>query len=968
MTKQIQKIIGLACALWLALAPALHAQPQPPADLQAQLQGKTRFADMVQTVNSYYNNAKARLSIADSAALKAINRQLKMWNRWMYYHQSHLLPDGTLANAAQLIQQAFEREQQQQARQPQSTLSASANWLPIGPTNFNTTAGWNGGMGRVNCVVTQPGNNNIFYAGTANGGLWRRDATGAWLPLTDGLPAVSVSGIVVNYNNTDQIFILTGDGDGSTVGNRGLSSKGVFISNNGGLSWVAGGAFPSVGDTYDGYKLMQDPVNPAIFFACSTNGLYRSTDYCANWTRVLGNDCAQAVTDLEFKPGDRNTMYAASRSCANRFYRSTDNGQTWNAVANVSMDAAIRIAIGVSANQPNWVYVLAGPATAAGMFNGFYQSVNSGQSFTSIRNTPNILGYNTDGQDAGHQANYDLALAINPSNANQLFTGGIDCWTSENGGINFFKATHWDSRFVNIPPSFLRYIHADIHQLEYFGNRLFACTDGGVSFSDNNGASWTNTWAGMQIAQPYHIASIEADINHVAMGMQDNGTMYRRGNSFFSEHIAGGDGFSASIDPNNVSNLVFSMNTSVYLTTNAGASVTSFTIPGAGGAFPNVVTNINNFSEVMAGYENGIFKFYPNVGGGTWSNRLSAGNLALISCPSNSNRFYAAGGTNGSAGRMYRSENAGDNWTDLSAKAGFPGAPNGAAITDIAVSAANSAFVYVTIGGFTENAKVYRSTDAGENWTNISGNLPNVATLSIAIGNNGGIYVGNDLGVYYNSGTGTVWQPFYNGLPKTPVTDLLVNLPNNRIRAATFGRGVWESDLYNPCSGSLPLSGSITGSHYFEAGSNISSTQQISGGVGTEVFYRSSGSINLLPDMKVEHTDTRFKASIGPCAPGIPAFRQLPGDSTVYYLHELDTYKNPPLRPTAYYTVAGRDVLLYLPEAGRLQLNCTIKGNDEMLLPPTAFAPGLYQLQGMAKLAEQLDVQVNSKKVTMENR
>lgn len=962
--KQSIMIPLLVCCL--ALPFTSSAQPIPPPDLEALLQGKTRFTDIVQTVSSYYNTAKARLAPGDSLMRQTINRQLKKWQRWIIYNQVRLEPDGTPGNAALRSQQALELEQREAAPQPQDILSASANWQPIGPANFSTTAGWNGGMGRVNCVAAHPSNVNIFYAGTANGGLWRRDAVGAWLPLTDGLPAASIGGVVVNYNNPNQLFILTGDGEGSTVGNAGVASSGVFISNNGGFSWIAAGAFPGIGDTYYGYKLMQDPANPAVFFAGTTDGLYRSTDYCATWVRATGTICS-VVTDIEFKPGNSNMMYAAGRGgCTNRFYRSTDNGQTWAAVANAGINAAQRIAIGVSANQPDKVYVLTGPATGVGTYNGLYTSTNSGQSFTLVNSTPNILGYDQTGQDNNHQTLYDLAIEVDPADANNVLVGGIDCWGSGNGGSSFGKLTHWDSRGVGISPFFLRYVHADIHNLTYVGNRLFVCTDGGVSFSDNNGLSWTNTWSGMQILQPYHIAGIEADINHIAMGAQDNGTMYRRGNSFFSEHIAGGDGYSEAIDPTNVSNMWLSVNSGIYRTINAGAAITSVTPPGVGSAFPNLVTNINNHQEVLAGYENGIFKY--NSSSFIWSNRGAAGNTALISCPSNSNRFYAAGSSGGAAGRLYRSENAGDSWTDLSTKPGFPAIPMGTAISDIAVSPANSAFVYMTVGGFTTNMKVYRSTDAGENWTNISGSLPNVATLSIAIDNSGGIYVGNDLGVYYNRGTGTAWLPFYNGLPKSPVCDLLVNLANNRIRAATFGRGVWESDLYSPCGGTLALSGSIVGNYYYEAGSNISSTQQVSGGRRTEVFYRSGGNINLQPGMRVLDTMSRFKAYIGPCAPGIPIFRQMLGDSTIYYLEELDTYKHPPLRQQAYYTVSARDVQLYLPQVGELEMLSKHNSAWQSLLPKSSFAPGLYRLHGMAAIAGSLAVTLNGQKVELLNR
>lgn len=915
----------------------------PPA-LEKLLAGKTNFIDIKNTVKKYYAGAIEQLPANDTNTLKVIKRQLKMWQRWSLHYNARLNADGTLGNNVKYTQMAFDKLM----LNPVSELqSASGSWQPLGPTNYNTTGGHNGGLGRVNCIAFHPQNANIIYAGTANGGLWRREPNGNWTALTDHIPSVSVSGVVVNYNNANDIYILTGDGDSG--GNQGMFSAGVFESHDGGNSWAASGQFPGLADTlYNGYKLVQHPTNPAIFFACTSKGLYRSANYCGTWTRVNPNgwnwagtevNFLPSYTDLEFKPGDPNTIYTCSNNVNPKFQISNNGGLSFTTINNASMNAAQRLAIGVSANQPNWVYVLSGPSVRAGSFNGIFGSVNSGINWNVNTTIPNILGYDVAGQDSLHQTNYDLAIAVNPANALQIITGGIDCYSSANGGTTMTKRTHWNTK---TKPANMWYIHADIHNLTYNGSRLYACTDGGVSYSDDHGTTWVNIWHGLNILQPYKIAGIETDVNHWISGTQDNGTMYRNNSGFVVQHIGGGDGRSALIDPSNVSNVFFTANETVNFSTNSGQTAGIFTPPGSDETWPTLTHNINNFAEILAGYGNGIFKFNPSTL--TWSNRGAAGGTALINCPSSSNRFYAAQGN-----IIYRSDDGGDTWINLSNKPGLVLLQNGYNITDLSVSPSNSGQVYATIGGFTEGQKIYMSNNAGETWTNISGELPNVATLSVAAGTSGSIYVGNELGVFYKKGNGNVWQPFYNGLPKCPVYDLLINFSQGKIRAATFGRGIWESDLYSPCATNLSVSGEIRGSNYFEAGSSLTASQQAGGGVGTQLVYKSNGSITMTTGMEVKDagTGTKFRAYLGPCGQGL----QLLSDGATVendrlMVEELDTYKHKPRKEQPYYRIDGDALEFFVPDYGAVSIyKINGSGTTEKIIDEPAFASGFFRIR-----------------------
>ena len=124
-----------------------------------------------------------------------------------------------------------------------------------------------------------------------------------------------------------------------------------------------------------------------------------------------------------------------------------------------------------------------------------------------------------------------------------------------------------------------------------------------------------------------------------------------------------------------------------------------------------------------------------------------------------------------------------------------------AALTSITVSNTDPNKVWVTFSGYSAADKVYKSTDGGATWTNVSAGLPNLPVNAIVYTNgsaNDAIYIGADIGVYYLDNTLSSVTPFMTALPNCAVRDLEIFYPTGKLRAATFGRGVWESDLYVP--------------------------------------------------------------------------------------------------------------------------------------------------------------------------
>ena len=198
----------IICLPFLILLPAVKSHAQEDAILRQQLRGKQNFAEVMQTVTAYYNNPNTitRLGAA------AVNRNIKHWNRYAWYMSSRLGPNGEFVNINQKLFDAARPQSTgrtaNQTNQPNSIESVSGNWSLVGPNNPDK------GIGRVDRLAFHPTDPNTVYAGAAGGGLWRTTDAGAnWTNLTADLPCLGISGIVIDPNNTNTIFILTGDGE-----------------------------------------------------------------------------------------------------------------------------------------------------------------------------------------------------------------------------------------------------------------------------------------------------------------------------------------------------------------------------------------------------------------------------------------------------------------------------------------------------------------------------------------------------------------------------------------------------------------------------------------------------------------------------------------------------------------------------------------------------------------------------------
>jgi photosystem II stability/assembly factor-like uncharacterized protein/PKD repeat protein len=761
-----------------------YAQNSSPTE-RNQSSDYPEWIDMMQDPNANFFDIQQAFEDYYAQRERSKGDGWKPFKRWEWQMLQRIDADGNMPAATEVMDQ-YQLFMSQYASNSKST---AGNWIELGPSNMPINAtGQPNGLGRVNGIGFHPTNANIFYIAAPSGGVWKTiDGGSSWAPLTDTLPTLGASCIIVHPSSTNTIYVGTGDRDAGDA-----PGIGVIKSTDGGATWSiinSGMGNKTVGD------MLMHPSNSNIMIAATSGGIYRTTNGGSTWTKTSGS--SSHFKDLEFKPNDPNTVYAAAGSS---FYKSTDNGVTWTSVSS-GLPSTGRFVIGVSAASANTVYVLAGGSN--GLI-GCYRSTNSATSFSTQSTSPNILGYSSTGSDNKSQAWYDLAIAVDPANANTIYVGGVNIWKSTNGGSNWALNAHWVGS-GGVPA-----VHADIHSLDFspVNSRLYCGNDGGLHYTTNGGTSWPEISSGLGIAQIYKIGQSATDKNKIINGYQDNGTAYYDNGTWTT--AIGGDGMECIVDYTNANYMYGALyygDIRRYDGTNinqiAGDQVNGITEEG--GWVTPYILDMTNSNTMVVGYKNlwrstnvkavsasavSWTKLTNNLGG---SNSYNI--RAIEQSEANSSILYFSRWDD----KLFRSDNFSNSsptFTDISSSL-----PNtNYTPSDIEAHPSNANIVYITL-----YQDVYKSTDKGLTWTNISGNLPNITLNCIVIdtaSSNEALYVGTDAGIYYKDNTLSNWVPFMDGLPvAAKVTELEIYYHSNQalsaISAATYGRGLWQSDLYS---------------------------------------------------------------------------------------------------------------------------------------------------------------------------
>ncbi|RMG22845.1 MAG: hypothetical protein D6730_15665, partial [Bacteroidetes bacterium] len=707
-----------------------------------------------------------------------------------WFYRQRAFPQGHIAQAAYRgALRARSRQLHQKASRSRPN-EYDNSWQFAGPTNIG---------GRITDIEMPASRTDVIYAGTASGGIFKSvDQGHSWSAIFDEQPSLTIGDLAIAPSRESWLYAGTGEPNAGG-GSLAYEGMGVFKSTDGGRSWQP------LGLSHSGSigKIVVHPRRPELVYVAAMGplfapggerGVYRSTDGGANWQRVLHVSDSTGAIDLAIHPYQPDTLYAAMWERIRRphrrqyggatsgIYRSFDGGQSWEELTNGLPAAAAqkgRIGIAIAPSNPEILYAVY--ADAEGKLQGIYQSFNHGSSWIQ-RNSSGIIGVPF--------MWWFGKIFISPHNPRSVYVASLHLHHTQNGGHHWrqvFEGAHVDQHALYI------------HPLD--SNLLVAGNDGGIYLSHDGGENLYKVKE-LPVTQFYTVEVDESQPVRLYGGTQDNGVNRSLSGSHNDwEAIYGGDGFVVLVDPTDP--------TYVYAESQYGLLGRS---TDGGRSFVRATTGISGRRNwktpvVFAPHDTRILYYgaerlyrstnravswqpiSPDLSGGPGLNLVFGTITAIGLSPLNPEVIYA--GTDD--GHVWVSPDGGQSWNDIST--GLPRRW----VTSLLADPLHPQGVYVSFSGYRQHdhaSHLYKSTDLGRNWTDISGNLPDVPVNEcLKDPHDSTLYVATDVGVFFSENEGQHWELLGTGLPAVVISDLRLHAGSRKLVAATYGRSLYTYQL-----------------------------------------------------------------------------------------------------------------------------------------------------------------------------
>ena len=762
----IKKPMKLLLSLTLLLSFNLAFAQQSYKDLMYNMQ--INFYDVCRVADAHF----------DTIDKEKKGSGWKPYQRWVNANEYKFYPSGDRSQTdPHFTANAFKEF----IRKNSSSKSLYDNgWRELGPKNIDSITGhYSAGLGRIEDFYVDANNPNKIYLASRSGGFWKSlDGGQSWQGgTTDFMFASGVNAIAVNPTNSDHVLI-------NIQNSNDNNSHGVFESFNGGDSWNATNFNPTevgyggLGSNFKIFTIAFHPTIPNLIFIGTSKGIYRSTNNLSSWSNLFPSG---EISSIAFHPTDPTMIYIldtySANSVRNYVYRSINYGVSYSLSEQIMGNANAAGKIAITPDCSNCVYFASE--------NGVWKSTNTAQNFTFLSNPSEAF----DG------------FAVSDVDESFMIYGYVDIMHSIDNGVNFVKTSWWSlgsaehgsGDFNQRYGGSNNYIHADLRVAKSINGIFYVGTDGLFAKSEDNGLTWTHLSSGLGIRENYKLGASQSNHYRSISGSQDNGTSIRQKDQWIEFY--GADGMECLIHPLNYDWMLGSVQYGGRRRTLDGGQTQSGVSPagqsgsGNGGweaplAYdPNHQMRIYNFSDSVYVSENfgstWAYRGAPNSFTGTINQAAIAEN--------NSNIIVISKGS-----AIEKSINAGATFTSI--KNNLPNYT----IEDIAFHPKNDNIILVCYARYqNDNSKVYITYNGGGNWTNITYNLGNMPVQSVVVDHsaNFNIYLGGEIGVYTMPIDGNTWVLHNPNLPNTTIEELEIVNGSNTLKAATWGRGLWEYSL-----------------------------------------------------------------------------------------------------------------------------------------------------------------------------
>jgi photosystem II stability/assembly factor-like uncharacterized protein len=678
----------------------------------------------------------------------------------------------------------------------QSSQTKTSNWSIVGPiTNYQEGLTQGSGQTNVYSFDQCAGQPNTCYCGTEPGEVYKSINGGLNWQLVSKTIDFGSGVTAVEVHPTNSNFVLAG------------GNNGIFLSTDGALTWT--NTLPSSGLNVNEIYIL--PNSPNTIIAATDKGLYRSTDAAQNWTQLFISKCY----DIKQKPGSTQTLYLLKNNpqlirC--EFFLSTDAGLTWtlqdagwyNSTDPSRVDGGGRLAVSDADPARVYAYLIGDSKPDDIGYIGLYRSNDSGQTWT-LPNGPVGGPYSSTHINLAqgtptwnyHQGFYNCALMANPNNADELLIGGLNLYRSTDGAATFSAVSGYVGGPLNL--------HVDNQDFRVVGNQTWITTDGGIYHSTD----FVNS-------QPdFYMSGVHgSDYWGFDNGWNEDvlvGGLYHNGNLAYHENygagnfleLGGGEAPTGYVNPGD--------NRLTYYSDVNGKRIPS-SLDGAiqnasFGIDPNesywaaesteLVFHPNCYAIAYTGKDNQLyrttdqgasFELVQTFG----SNPNERVNYIEIASDDPSIIYLNQKAANGSTGKLWKTSDSGLTWSQLTIPTG-----NSSRML-LALNPANSQELWLAYPSGANGFKVFKTTNGGGSWNNLTSSLLNnesVQSLVHIAGTDGGIYVATNKAVYYRNNQ-TNFSLENNGLPLFTNGNILKPFyRDQKIRLASYGKGIYESEL-----------------------------------------------------------------------------------------------------------------------------------------------------------------------------
>lgn len=701
----------------------------------------------------------------------------KGYQRWKNANEYKYYPDGDRSQVdPYFVENAFKDFLQ---NNPQPKNLYPNGWEELGPLNIDSLTGhYAAGYGRLEDLYVDPSNPDRIFVGSRSGGFWKSlDGGQTWTGgSTDFLFASGVNAIAVDPFNSNHVLI-------NLRNSRNGYSHGIYESFDGGDSWAESTFNPAnlgtggLGSSFRIFTIAYHPTIQNLVFVGTNRGLYRSPDNLISWTQQM---TTADLTAIAFHPTIDSIMYVLDTYSPNGYrdyiFKSTNTGQSFSQSNQIPNNSNSSGRLSVSSDCPDCVYFASG--------NGVWRSYN-GIDFTFLTNPDESCG----------------GFAVSDVDTNFMVYGYVDIERTTDGGQSFEQKTWWSlgssehgtGNFQNKYANSQNYVHADLRIAKCVNGVFYVGTDGLFAKSTDNGANWEHLSVGLGVRENYKLGASQSNTFRSISGSQDNGTSIKTEAGWVEFY--GADGMEGLIHPLNDDWMMGSVQYgSRRRTLDGGLTQSGVNASGQAGSGnaaweaplvydPNDHMRVYNFStEIWVSddfAENWTYRGSPASFTGTISHAAIAEN--------NSNIIIISRGSN-----IDKSVDAGATFTSI--KNNLPNYT----IQDIAFHPDDDDIIFVCYARYQDdNSKVFMTTNGGASWANITYNLGNMPIQTVVVDHTPvhNIYVGAEIGVFTMPIGGNTWTLYNTNLPNMTVEELEVVYGSNTLKAATWGRGLWEYTL-----------------------------------------------------------------------------------------------------------------------------------------------------------------------------